>query len=44
MAMVKKDTDKVVATTQSMEDLDASDLVDYGRGGKDADGQLNVLP
>jgi len=38
MAMVKKDTDKVVATTQSMEDMDASDLVDYGRSGKDADG------
>lgn len=38
MAMVKKDTDKVVATTQSLEDLDASDLVDYSRSGTDAEG------
>lgn len=32
LAMVKKDTNKVVATTQSLEDLDGSDLVDYSRG------------
>lgn len=38
MAMVKKDTDQVIATTQSLEDLDASDLVDYARNEKDAEG------
>jgi len=38
MAMVKKDTDKVVATTQSLEDIDASDLVDYGRSSTDGTG------
>jgi hypothetical protein len=38
LAMVKKGTNKVVATTASLEDVDASDLVDYGRTGKDASG------
>lgn len=38
IAMVKKDTNKVVATSQSLEDIDGSDLVDYGRTGKDAQG------
>jgi len=41
MAMVKKDTDKVVATTQSLEDLDGSDLIDYARSGKDANGEAD---
>lgn len=31
LAMVKKDTDKVVATTQSLEDIDGSDLVSYAK-------------
>lgn len=38
LAMVKKDTDQVVATTQSLEDLDGSDLIDYARTGQDAQG------
>jgi hypothetical protein len=38
LAMVKKDTNKVVATTQSLEDVDGSDLVDYSRGAADNNG------
>jgi len=39
LAMVsKKDTSKVVATAQSLEDIDGSDLVDYGRYDVDANG------
>lgn len=41
LAMVKKETNKVVATTQSLEDLDGSDLVDYNRDGKDANGEAD---
>jgi len=39
LAMVKKDTNKVVATSQSLEDVDGSDLVDYARNLKDANGE-----
>lgn len=38
LALVKKDTQKVVATTQSLEDIDGSDLVDYARTRVDANG------
>jgi hypothetical protein len=38
LAMVKKDTNKVVATSQSLEDIDGSDLLDYARVGTDAAG------
>jgi hypothetical protein len=41
MAMVKKNTDKVVATSQSLEDIDGSDLVDYLRTGVDAEGKAD---
>jgi len=38
LKMVKKDTKNVVATTQSLEDIDGSDLIDYARTRKDANG------
>lgn len=38
LAMVKKDTNKVVATTQSLEDIDGSDLVSYAKTKTLADG------
>jgi hypothetical protein len=41
LAMVKKDTDKVVATTQSLEDIDGSDLVSYAKTKKLADGTMD---
>lgn len=41
LAMVKKDTNKVVATTQSLEDIDGSDLVSYAKTKKLADGTMD---
>lgn len=41
LAMVKKDSDKVIATTQSTEDLDISDMVDYGRDKTDSNGEAD---
>jgi hypothetical protein len=38
LALVKKGSNQVVATTESVEDLDGADLVDYDRSGKDANG------
>jgi hypothetical protein len=47
LALVKKNTDKVIATTQSLEDLDACDLIRYLPETKDAQGYPDgnwVLP
>jgi len=41
LALVKKDTQKVVATTQSLEDIDGSDLIDYARTRVDANGEAD---
>jgi len=38
LALVQKDTDKVIATTECTEDVDGADLLDYQRTEVDADG------
>uniref|UniRef100_A0A7S2DAA1 Uncharacterized protein n=1 Tax=Alexandrium andersonii TaxID=327968 RepID=A0A7S2DAA1_9DINO len=37
-ALVKRDSNRVIATSESTEDFDGSDLVDYQRNGVDANG------
>jgi len=47
LALVQKDTDKVIATTECTEDIDGSDLLDYQRNNIDAHGDPDgewVLP